>query len=39
MHEAAVAQSLIEVILQEAEKRHAKPVRRQDQLRRAEQGQ
>jgi len=27
MHEATVAQSLIEVILQEAEQRHAKPVR------------
>lgn len=26
MHEAAVAQGLIEVILQEAEKRHARPV-------------
>ncbi|MEN6338259.1 MAG: hydrogenase maturation nickel metallochaperone HypA [Phycisphaerales bacterium] len=26
MHEATVAQSLIDVILQEAEKRHAKPV-------------
>jgi hydrogenase nickel incorporation protein HypA/HybF len=27
MHETAVAQSLVEVILQEAEKRHARPVR------------
>jgi hydrogenase nickel incorporation protein HypA/HybF len=27
MHETAVAQSLVEVIMQEAEKRHARPVR------------